>query len=158
MPFPIRTSRSEFGPEPKQRRPVADPERELPARVGGLMFHQIAGSGLMVPLCWLRSDGANPPVILGRAEAWNPKQLTNGDFPAPTLTRTGAGLYTLTYAANYPDHEGISRPLNLQWAYAFVQQAGLGVATAYAFAANVVKIETYPLAAPGDAPFVVFAG
>ena len=105
--FPTRPTRSSFGPDPVNTRPVRDRERELDGEdIGRLMFHQLAGVGLMVPLVRLRMVADNPPVLTERFEAWNPKLLNTGSFADPTLTREALGIYSIDYPSPIPDHAG----------------------------------------------------
>jgi hypothetical protein len=155
MSFPLRTSRSDFGPEPRNRRPVVDPETEMGAEIGRLLFWQTSGAGLTTAMAWLRSDGAAVPLILGRAEAWNPRGETTGANAPPVVARTAAGLYTVTYATTYPDHAGVARTLNLAWGAAFPQSSGDRSGVAFVTAPNVAAVEMRLAGALTDMPFAL---
>jgi len=141
--FPTRPLRPAFGPEPKNRFPVRDPERELDGEtVGKLMMHQITGSGLTVPRAWFVLNGlAVTPVLLSRAEAWNPKGVTDVDFPAPVVARTAQGIFTVTYAATFKDETGVAMTLDLIAAVAHPYEDGTDFQRAYRSAANVITVK-----------------
>ena len=150
--FPNRASRLDYGPEPIDRRPVTDPEKELGAGIGRLMFYQLAGCGIMVPVAWCHLTAA--AVIVSRAESWNPDAKTGAPYTAPTLTHPGAGQYTIEWAAQYPDHDQVSlRTLNFKWAAAFVQGSGDYTASAAVVNPHKIGIWTRSAGALADLPF-----
>jgi len=109
--FPIRTSRSAFGPKPENTKPVRDPRKHLSADIGALMMWQIAGSGLMVPTArMIFTVTGTTLALLQHTEAFQPDGGT-----APVTVRTGAGVYTFVYLANYPDEQGDDKPLVFSW-------------------------------------------
>lgn len=112
--FPIRPTRGSFGPKPQNRRPTRNPEREMDADLGDLLFWQTAGNSIMVPLAWVlcEPDDGGDLAVSAHAEAWNP----NGGLAAPDLEQVSAGVYDITYANQYPDKDGAMRALNLAWA------------------------------------------
>lgn len=109
--FPIRPSRSALGPTKLDRRVVRDHARESGATEINLAWWLLAGSAGVVPQAWLYATqtGTDIPVIVARQEAWNPRR----DQAAPTMARTSAGLYVVTYAASYPDETGTSQTTQL---------------------------------------------
>ncbi len=109
--FPRRTQRQDFGPEPVNRYPVRNPERELDGEtIGRLMFHQLAGCGLVVPLARLIVVSSSG-TLLERHESWNPRYETTGLFAPPTVTPVSAGVFDIEYAANLPDNTGVTQPV-----------------------------------------------
>jgi len=118
--FPTRPARGSFGPDPVNTRPVRDRSRELDGEdIGRLLFHQIAGLGLMIPLARVRMTAQASPILIERFEAWNPQLLTTGDFVDPTLIRVGAGIYTIEYPSPIADHEGTATNLSFRSALGF---------------------------------------
>lgn len=117
--FPRRPPRQEFGPEPKNRYPIRNPEKELDGEtIGRLLFHQLAGSGLVVPLAWLTvltsAGGGGTATLLARDEAWNPRYETTGVYAEPDVTRVSAGVFDIEYAANLPDWSGENQPVEFK--------------------------------------------
>ena len=119
MGFPTRVSRNAIGPTFAERYGVSDPTKEVGKDFFNLASWQLAGAGLMVPLVWalMHWDGA-AMVLDGSAEAWDP----NGAY-LPTLARTSAGIYVVTYAATYPDETGTPRAPGLTWCQVISQGA-----------------------------------
>jgi hypothetical protein len=108
--FPIRPSRTAFGPEPKNRRPIVDPARTLDASVASLERWQVAGLGATSPLAFALCTVTGTAIALTtHGEAWNPNLALDG----PTPVRVSAGVYTLTYAAQYPDKDGTLQTINI---------------------------------------------
>jgi hypothetical protein len=114
--FPVRPSRSAFGPTPKNREPVNDPEEELDADVADLLFWQVAGLGIVGPLAWVQFTGASA-TLLASGEAYDPHEV----IAPPTVSRTGGGIYVVTYPATVIDRKGEERVLSLRWAKPFPQ-------------------------------------
>jgi len=111
--FPVRSSRSDFGPKPVNTRPVRDPERDLDASIGHLLFHQVAGASAAGARAWLATDiVAGPDVaIAARGESWNPDDIQTSPYTPPIVARSGVGVYTVDYQAEYPDENGDLQPL-----------------------------------------------
>ena len=117
--FPVRPDRLAFGPKPVNRYPVRDSAKELDGpTVGDLMMWQLAGCGLMVPraMAIIAIDAFDVATLKSSAEAWDPASAY-----LPTLAHPGFGTFTLTYAATYPDKDGVAQATNLVAAAAFVQ-------------------------------------
>jgi hypothetical protein len=109
--FPTRQTRDDFGPEPENRFPVRDPTKEMDGETTGrLMMTSLGALGQMLHRAALKFDGATATVV-DRWEAWNPKRISGAPFAPPGITRHSAGVYTIAYAASYPDHTGVTQPL-----------------------------------------------
>lgn len=121
--FPNRPNRDDFGPESIDTRPVVDARREISAGRFNLAFHQLAGSGLLVPRAAFHFTADDPAVQLGRVEAWNPSRLTTPPFDDPGITRSGVGRYVLEYTSPVTDQEGNSATISFQWAMGFQANA-----------------------------------
>lgn len=128
--FPLRMTRSMLGPDPINRKPVRNPEKELDAAIAKLMFWQLGGSSLLVPLADMvcTQAGTAIPVVASHVEAFRP----NADGPAPTMGRTGAGVYTFAYPATHADENATAQPLALR--------AGIAVPLVAAFRHGQVEI------------------
>lgn len=110
--FPNRPDLAAFGPDSVNTRAVRDPTRELSATTFNLMKFQLAGLGIVGMRAMLRFTTAQPPVILARAEAWNPRGLTAAPFASPVVTRLGLGLYNVVYTSPVTDEAGNSVALS----------------------------------------------
>lgn len=115
MSFPDRVSRSAFGPTPVDRGPIVDPERQLSAEIGALLFWQVSGAGLTADVAWCVVDDAGDFVVGG--EAWDP----NNDQADPACSHSGTGEYAVEYDAQYPDKDGTMRTIALRGAIATPQ-------------------------------------
>lgn len=121
--WPLRPDRDSFGPTFRDSAPVRDPQRQLAAASYNLSCWQLAGMGLLVPRAKLEFTMAVSPVILQRAEAWNPARSTVGAYADPAITRTGAGNYLIEYPSPVPDENGEDQEISFTDALAFVTNA-----------------------------------
>jgi len=110
--FPTRPSRRSFGPLTLQdRTPVRQADQEVGAQAMSLTWWQLAGLGLVTYTAWVlfHWDGANVQIDAS-GEAWDPESQF-----VPSVQRTSAGIYVVTYAATYPDENGQSIATNLRY-------------------------------------------
>lgn len=79
---------------------MKNPERQLGAEVGQLMFWQLAGLGIVGgrALVVVASDG----TLTAHGESWDPDR----ELVAPGIAHPGAGVYEITYPATAPDENG----------------------------------------------------
>jgi len=99
--FPTRTTRAAFGPTKRNATTgLINAELYQGATEVNLDYWQTAGMSLSAPRAWalVTWDGATAVSLTAGGEAWDP---TNASVP--TVARTGAGVYTVTYAATYVD-------------------------------------------------------
>lgn len=121
--WPLRPDRDSFGPTFQDTAPVRDPAKQLAAQSYNLSCWQVAGMGLLVPRAKLVLRMQVGPVILQRAESWNPARSTVGAYADPTITRTGAGNYLIEYPTPVPDENGNDVELSFTDAAAYVVNA-----------------------------------
>lgn len=121
--WPLRPDRDSFGPEVQNTSPVRDSRRQWDASIANLVMHQCAGMGLVVPRTALVFSASPSPVVLGRVEAWNPHRLVAAPFTDPSITRTGAGNYLVTYATPVTDEGGVEQAISFQWAAPIIANA-----------------------------------
>lgn len=121
--FPNRPDLSSFGPDAVNTRAIRDPSRELSADTFNLIRHQIAGLGAVLPRAFIKFRAQPSPVLLGRAEAWNPRGLTSAPFLDPTLARSTTGVYTVLYSSPVTDKDGASVALSFTWGIGMVINA-----------------------------------
>lgn len=120
---PLRPDRDSFGPEVENSAPVRDSRRQWSADIANLVMWQCAGLGLVAPRVMLQFTAQVGPVLLARAETWNPRRLSTGAYADPTLTRSGVGDYLIEYPTPVPDETGTDVAIALLWAQAFVVNA-----------------------------------
>ncbi len=121
--WPLRPDRDSFGPTFRDASPVRDPERQLSALSYNLSCWQLAGMGLLAPRAKLVFTMGVTPMILQRAEAWNPDRSTVGPYVDPSITRTGAGNYLVEYTSPVPDENGEDQELSFTDALAYIVNA-----------------------------------
>lgn len=101
--WPGRPSRAAFGPTRANDGVVTDPTKFVSAADYNLTFWQVAGiSAGFAARAWalLKWDGA-ALTLQASGETWDPNGLV-----LPAVSRTGAGVYLVTYAATSPDMDG----------------------------------------------------
>lgn len=111
MGFPTRIGRSALGPSKTNQRRVIDPTKEISSVEWNLVRWEVAGMAGVVPQAWVFATFTGPDQIAVTAhrEAWAP----DGTSSAPTISRTSAGLYVITYDATYPDENGTAVAIQL---------------------------------------------
>lgn len=114
--FPTRPDRAAFGPTLLDASPVRDPTRQLGAGRLNLDAHQVAGLGLVSPRVMIRLtiDGTTP-VLISRAEVWNPEGLTSGDQVDPVLVGISTGRCTISYPTQISDELGEPVGIGFVW-------------------------------------------
>jgi hypothetical protein len=118
--FPTRPRRDDFAPELKADGDITDDDYFVGERQFNLSFWQTAGMGLVSSraIAALDWDSGTSTLSLDSAEeAWDPYGTQND----PTVARSGAGVYTLTYDSTYLNQKGVSISTALKRAAAFVQ-------------------------------------
>lgn len=136
--FPTRPTREAFGPDPRNRYPVRDPEQELAAEIGRLLFWQVSGMGLVVARAWAHVDLLNPtPTVLDWAAAWDPRR----EASPPTIGRVAQGDFRITFAAQYPDESGEQQAFDVgKVPYGFVDGATFHFIHCYREDATKVRV------------------
>lgn len=127
--FPNRPDLAAFGPNAIDTRPVRDPSREMAAATWNLLRHQVAGMGVVSPRAFLRFTAGIGPVLLARAEVWNPRGLTSAPFTNPEISRASTGQWVVTYDTPVTDADGVEVPLNFSWGMGVVCTPGSADAT-----------------------------
>lgn len=116
----MRITRKSLGDKLRDRRRVANPEFDIPAKSFNRAFSVIAGVSQAGAQAWALfnwvPNESNRLTVLSHAELWNP----NGG-PAPIGNRTAAGNYTIVYPATYSTPEGGTGSLALYGAIAVPQ-------------------------------------
>lgn len=104
--FPTRPSLTSFGPKRVNRSAVRSAVHDAGADFANLVRWNLAGLGQSAPRAWvLAGYSGGTFAIAAQGNAWQ--------GAAPTPARTGAGVYTLTYAATYADADGVEVATNL---------------------------------------------
>lgn len=146
--FPVRINRDSLGPPLANRRRVYDRTKEIGADVFGLAWWTIAGAAIAGDLAWavVEDDG----TLLAAGEAFDPR----GAY-LPASLRLGVGVFTLTYAASYPDEEGVAQALTI-WGGHATPQSLLDLRAVVSVAGPVVTVSIFDdTGAPADARFLV---
>lgn len=119
MSFPLRPSRSSFGPKRVNARPSRNPNQELDDNAINAFLWTVAGAGLMVAMARLQfSVAAGVLSLVAHVEAFQP----DGGAP-PATARTSQGVYTFAFSASYPDEQGNQQPLSLSYGEVLCQGA-----------------------------------
>lgn len=121
--FPTRPDRDSFGPTVVNRAPVRDSRREWDASIANLIMHQCAGMGLVTPRTALVFLAQVGPVVQGRVESWNPNRENGAPYTDPTIDRTAAGNYLVTYPTPIPDEQGTDQAVSFTWALGIIANA-----------------------------------
>jgi len=101
--FPTRPSRTSFGPDYEDERPVQDSKREVGAGIFNLGFWQLAGVGRVSPRVVLFCAVAGSAcTTVQQMLAFDP----DGLLGLLTWTYNGAGSYSIAFASQYPDELG----------------------------------------------------
>lgn len=109
--FPSRMGRLALGPLAlRARRPTKAIDQELDPKVAELLFWQVTGLGFTAPLAGCTILGGTGTVIAAWS-AWRPDDQT---FAAPSVVRTSAGVYAVSYATTYIDEGGAAVPTALR--------------------------------------------
>jgi hypothetical protein len=135
--FPTRISRSALGPVRRNRNAIIKPDECATAETFNLLLWQLAGMNATAPIAWVL--GGADGTRFASAEAWNPD---GDDTLRPTISRSSAGVYVVTYAATYPDMDGAARPLVLLAGAVAPQGSTAGMIGICGFASNTITVKT----------------
>jgi len=142
--LPEVASVSTFGGPFSNKDSVVDPETECDASFFNLLLVQLTMAGYTVPRAWARCTIAAAAITLADHSAvW-------GDTTGvkPTVARTSAGLYTVTWASTYDDLQ--ATPETHSFAIRAVLASGANGTTAAivnaTFSGNVVTVRGFDAA------------
>lgn len=152
--FPARITREALGPKFVNARPVKDPRKDLSADTFNVVCSTVAGlaaTGFKAAVLF-RGDASGAEIIEHR-EAWDPDRI--GD-KGPTVTREALGVYRVTFAATYPDQNGVERATGL-WGALPVPQAGPAVGASERIDSVTYRIHVFDFSVgPSDYETLVF--
>lgn len=77
---------------------VVDPETEVAASYFNRLVAQAAMASHTLPRAWVRVTAGSSPTVADHDAVWG-----NSDSVKPTVARSGAGVYTVTWASSYND-------------------------------------------------------
>jgi hypothetical protein len=133
-----------------------DPETDVRAGVVENFAVEIAALSQTAGRAMVQVDADASPAIIAHRAVWG-----NTAGVAPTLTRNGAGDYTLTWAASYdnlnptPERQ-VTGSVNFQGAGASLNESGAGM-IAVLFTPNTIQVLTYNAAgAAADIDFTAW--
>lgn len=118
--FPNRPDLASFGPDVVNTGITRDPTRQLSASTFNLIRFQVAGLGIVSMGAMLRFSALDPPVLLARAETWNPKGLSSDPFGDPEITRVGAGEFDIVYTSPVLDQGSAAAALSFSHGFGTV--------------------------------------
>jgi hypothetical protein len=131
LSFPKRPLRSSFGPKLRNAYPVENPTMDVGDVAFNGLFSTAAGLALVSARAIVIANYTGGAFVVGyQAQAWN----QNLDQANPALARSGAGLYSLTFASTYLDEDGIATPTDIKGALPFAQADSSGATVGEAFA------------------------
>ena len=123
----------------------ADPETDVKAAVVERICVDLSGVSQTIARAAVQvdADGAGGESIIAHRAVWG-----NTVAVKPTLTRNGAGDYTITWAASYDDlnptpAKRVTSNVNFQLAGGTINQAIAGCIAVVITAANVLRVYTY---------------
>jgi hypothetical protein len=141
--FPTRPSRTAFGPTKLNTTAgLLHPAYHTGSTETNLSYWQLAGCGVVTHRAWalLAWNGA-VLSLSASAEAWD----ANGSA-VPTVARTGAGVYTVTYAATYNDETGTAASTALLAAAAHPQGSASRHATCAISSGRIITVYAFDAA------------
>lgn len=153
---PTRISRAALGPTKRNATTgLVHPAMYQGATEIELAYWTISGGSVAGNRAWalVTWDGATSVSLTAAGESWDPNSAS-----APTVARSGAGVYTVTYAATYNDETGTAVSTNLLAAHVSPQSASARHAT-WAISSNrIVTVYMWDAAgAAADASFLLSA-
>mgnify|MGYP000882923434 CR=1 FL=1 len=157
--FPTRLTRAAFGPTKRNLSAgLISPEYYQGANEVELSHWQVSGMSLAIHRAWALvtwdgADGATSVSLTASGEAWDPRAQY-----VPTVARTSAGVYTVTYAASYPDETATEVSTALLAASATPQSSSARHATCTISSSRIVNVFVWDAAGiAADASFLVTA-
>jgi hypothetical protein len=130
LSFPKRPLRSSFGPKLRNAYPVENPAIDVGDVAFNGMFSTVAGLGLISARSIVIANYTGGAFVIGyQAEAWN-QELSQAH---PVLARSGAGLYSYTFASTYLDEDGVAVATDIKGPRPFSQADSSGTTVGEAF-------------------------
>ena len=118
---------------------VVDPTTDRDAAAANQAYATIAMASRMVPRCEVAFTGSSTSPALASWEAvW--RQATG---TAPTIGRTGVGIYTITWPTTVNDELTVSHTLNLQRSHGQAEGAASYRVQCQATSPNVITVWTF---------------
>ena len=110
MGWPSRSNRDAYGPTMEEEYPVVNPKRELSAATINLAWWQLAGLGRIAPKVLIKGEVAAGVVTnVYQGLSFDPQ----GALPSLPFVYEGRGVYSFAFDEEYPDENGVDRPLGL---------------------------------------------
>lgn len=89
---------------------IEDPTTDRDAKEVNQALSDLAMMTRMCPRAWCQFNASNAPSIVSHDAVWG-----NATLLAPTVARTSAGVFTLTWPATVLDPLGEARSVNFRW-------------------------------------------
>lgn len=139
---------ADFGGAKVDAEPVANPTSELAANHYSDLAESVAQGTRTIDraVVSFATALANPITATLNRTVWG-----SGALYTPTISRTGAGVYTLTYSASYVNGLGVTETVNLITAHGQVDGATFGLVQCTRTSATVITARIFDAAgAPTD--------
>lgn len=153
--LPDTTTPETYGLPKSNADDIANEETDLSFEEYESLSVDVASMTHTCPRAIAHVDAGASPSLVSHSAVWG-----DTDGVAPTLTRTGAGEYTLTWAASYedlnptPDRKS-SRVLDFRFAEGQIAESTTGFISV-TWTANTISVLTYnAVGAAADRDFVV---
>ena len=141
--FPTRTTRAAFGPTKRNvSTGLITAEYHQGATEVNLDYWQTAGMSLAVCRAWalLAWDGASL-TLSAAGEAWDTTAAS-----VPTVARSSAGVYTVTYEATYVDETTTAVSTALLGAQGTAQGSACRIVTCTISSARIITVRVFDAA------------
>lgn len=139
MPLPDVDDLSTLGGEISDYRPVPDPTVERNATQSNAIAGNVAMMTAVAWRAWARCElRSGTQSVLAHAAVWG-----STDGVKPTLARTSAGVYTVTWATTQTDALGDSHATSIRCAACSVDSAAAKIAHVAITSANIVTVKVW---------------
>lgn len=142
MPLPDSDDISTFGGEISDYRQVPDPTVERTAAQDNAIAGDVAMMTRTAVRAWAKCEmRSGAQSVLDHDAVWG-----GGDSVKPVVARTGAGVYTVTWAATQTDALGDSHSVNLRAGFACPTAAAATIVHVGITSANVATVKLFDAA------------
>ena len=111
MALPSPTDFAAYGGALINHHPIANPQTDRDAKAVNSALSDLAMMTRMCPRAWCQFNASNAPSVVDHDATWG--KVT--PVVAPTVSRTSAGIFVLTWPASVIDNLGEIRAVNFRW-------------------------------------------
>ena len=139
MALPDKDDIDTYGGEKSDYAPIEDPTTDTAASEFNSLKCSVAMGSRTAVRAWVKfTTHATTPVLVSHDAVWG-----NSVSVAPTVTRTGAGIFVVTWPAYVDDELGTAHSLNLQLGWSNVSSTTCYFTQASVNTANTVAVYTF---------------